>query len=213
MKKALRNVLVAVVSAMLALFATICLPLINNLMHGKSGDEKPRVVAAVALKSIEAPPPKPNQKREVHRPTRARPTQTALRAGPRFAMDLGVAGVGGAAAPLEIVNKRSGGGGMKGDSETGDVDQRPTPNQPPPFRIPDAVKSAEKDAYLVLGFCVDAGGRAYDIKVIEERPTGLGLARNGREAIQQTSFQPARKGGLAVAFCGLEQPFEVRFSN
>lgn len=213
MKKAIRNLIVIAISIVLALFSTICLPLINSLIRGHDVEEKPRVVAAVAMKSVETPKTKPVEKREVHRPTRSRPTQTTLRAGPRFAMDLGVAGAGGAAAPLEIVNKRSGGGGMKGEAETGDVDQRPTPNQPPPFRIPEAVKSAEKDAYLVLGFCVDAGGRPYDIKVIEERPTGVGLARNGREALQQTSFQPARKGGLAVAFCGLEQPFEVRFSN
>ena len=75
------------------------------------------------------------------------------------------------------------------------------------------IKAAEKDAYLVLSFCVDPSGHAYEVRVVEERPPGLGLADAGRDALRQTVFSPARKGGLAVAFCGLEQPFEVRFGN
>lgn len=211
--KILRNIVLALIAAFLAAFATICLPLVNSFIHKGPGKEKPRIVAAVEMKSVEPPKPKEMARREVHKPVRSRPTQTALRAGPRFAMDLGVAGSSGAAAPLDIVNKRSGGGGAKGTSETGDVDQRPSPVQPPPFRIPDAVKSAEKDAFLMLGFCVDAQGKPYDIRILEEKPQGMGMGRAGRDAIQQTSFQPARKSGMAVAFCGLEQPFEVRFSN
>jgi hypothetical protein len=213
MKSLIRHFTIGVISAVLALFATICLPWINSLLHSESGEAKPRIVAAVEMKSIQAPKPKEINRHEVHKPVRARPTQTALHAGPRFAMDLGVAGSSGAAAPLDIVNKRSGGGGAKGTNETDDVDERPTPVQPPAFRIPDAVKLAEKDASLVLAFCVDGQGRPYDIRIVEEKPAGLGMGRAGREALQQTSFQPARKSGLPVAFCGLEQPFEVRFSN
>lgn len=213
MKTLFRNLLLALIAACLALFATICLPFVNSLLRGHPAPEKPRIVSAVQMKTVEPPKPRESQKREVHKPVRARPTQTALRAGPRFAMDLGVAGSGGAAAPLDIVNKRSGGGGAKGVSDAGDVDQKPTPTQPPPFRIPDAIKNSEKDAYLVMGFCVDTQGKPYDIRIIEERPQGMGLGRNGREALQQTVFQPAKKSGLSVAFCGLEQPFEIRFSN
>jgi len=213
MKLLLRNSLLALLAAFMAVMAILCLPLLNGLLHDDRGPAKPRIVAAVSVKTVEAPPPKMEKKREVHQPVRARPTQTALRAGPRFAMDLGVAGASGAAAPLDIVNKRSGGGGSKGAATGDDVDERPSPQQPPPFRIPDAIKEAEKDAYLVLAFCVDGQGRAYDISIVEEKPSGMGLGAAGREALQRTSFQPARKGGLPVSFCGLEQPFEVRFSN
>lgn len=79
--------------------------------------------------------------------------------------------------------------------------------------MPSEVKSQEKDASVSLSFCVDVSGRPYDIHVTEETPPGLGMAAAGREALQQTRFTPAKKGGVAVPFCGLEQPFEVRFSN
>ena len=128
-----------------------------------------------------------------------------------FAMELGVFG-GGVAAPTELVNKKSGGGGRSTGGDEG-VDDRPTPSFPPPFRMPNEIKAQEKDAYLALSFCVDVSGRPYDIRVTEEKPPGLGMAAAGREAIQQTRFTPAKKGGLSVPFCGLEQPFEVRFSN
>jgi protein TonB len=127
-------------------------------------------------------------------------------------MDLGVGGLGGAAVPVDIVNPPSGGGGGDG-GEGGDVDEKPAPSMPPPFRVPAEVKNSEKDSYLVLSFCVDPSGRPYDVRVVEERPPGLGMAQAGREALRQTTFSPARKGNLPVAFCGLEQPFEVKFGN
>jgi protein TonB len=127
-------------------------------------------------------------------------------------MDLAVGGLEGAAVPVDIVNKPSGGGGQAG-GESGDVDEKPAPTAPPPFRMPDGVKSAEKDAYLVLSFCVDQAGRPYEVRVVEEKPQGLGMAQAAREALRQTAFTPARKGGLPVSFCGLELPFEVKFGN
>lgn len=214
MQKFLKYFIITLFSAGLAFIATIFLPAVNYLVHGESkSSETPKVIAQVEMKNVEQQRPRESRQREVRRPTRARPTTTPMKAGPRFAMELGVAGSGGALAPLEIVNKRSGGGGLKGATDEGDVDERPTPQNPPPFRIPDAIKSSEKDALLILGFCVDTQGRPYDIQIVEEKPSGLGMAQSGREALQQTSFSPARKGGLPVAFCGLEQPFEVRFSN
>ena len=120
-------------------------------------------------------------------------------------------GVQTCALPISDVLKRSGGGG----AATGDegVDDRPQPAFPPPFRMPPEVKNKEIDAYLLLSFCVDATGKPYDIKVAQEKPVGVGMAAAGREALQQTRFSPARKGNAPVAFCGLEQPFEIRFSN
>ena len=52
-----------------------------------------------------------------------------------------------------------------------------------------------------------------DIKVLEEAPAGSGLAAAGREALSRMTFAPAEKAGKAVPFCGMEQPFEVKFRD
>lgn len=212
MKRFLRNFLIVTVSAIAAVACTIVLPVLNELLHGGGGrDEAPRVVAEVnVVRTVEPPPPEVRPQRTVQQPARARPAPSNLQAGPRFAMDLGVmGGAGGAVAPMELVNRRSGAGGT---SESG-VDERPSPSSPPPFRMPPEVRRREQDASLLLSFCVDASGRPYDIRVAQELPPGLGMAAAGMEALRQTRFNPARRGGAAVPFCGLELPFEVRFSN
>jgi outer membrane biosynthesis protein TonB len=210
LKKVLRNLLIGLVAALAAGLATVVLPLVNHLLHG-TGDKKDaiRVVAEVnVVRSLEPPKPPVRPQRAVQQPQRAKPAPSSLRAGPRFAMDLGVMG-SGSIAPPELVNRKSGTGGT---GETG-VDEKPVPSSPPPFRMPEEVRRREQDAYLLLSFCVDANGRPYDIRVAQEKPAGLGLGAAGRDALQQTRFTPARKGNTSVPFCGLEQPFEIRFTN
>jgi protein TonB len=213
-KPFLRNSLIGAAAALLSGLCTVALPLVKEVLnHQDAAKPGPRIAARVSLKSVESPKPELKPRRELRQPKRARPAPSLLKSGPRFAMDLGVAGSDGAAAPIDIVNRKSGGGGRgAGDGDDG-VDERPAPSFPPPFRMPQEVKAREKDALLVLSFCVDVSGRPYDIKVAEEKPPGLGMAAAGREALGQTRFAPAKKGGAAVPFCGLEQPFEVRFSN
>lgn len=208
----LRNAFIGLAALFLSALLTVLFPLLNQAMKGGHGRKGPQIVAQVALKQVEAARQDQQPRRKLKQPTRARPMQTLVKAGPRFAMDLSVGGLEGAAVPPDIINRPSGGGGQA-QGENGDVDQKPAPTAPPPFRLPPEIKAAERDAYLVLSFCVDPSGRAYEVRVIEEKPSGLGLADAGREALRQTVFSPARKGGLAVAFCGLEQPFEVRFGN
>lgn len=213
LKKLLRNIAIGLVALVVSIAVTVMLPLLNHVINGGGEAKgKPRIVAQVALKQLESARQEEQPRRKLKQPTRAKPMQTAVKAGPRFAMDLAVGGLEGAAVPVDIVNRPSGGGGDAA-GETGDVDEKPSPTMPPPFRLPSEVKAAEKDAYLVLSFCVDPAGRPYDVRVAEEKPQGLGLADAGREALRQTVFTPARKGGLPVAFCGLEQPFEVKFGN
>lgn len=208
-----RNLFIAVTALFLSAALTVLFPVLDHLVSGgKGGSEKPRIVAQVALKQMDAAPSAEQPRRKLKQPSRAKPLQTSMKAGPRFAMDLGVGGLEGAAVSVDIVNRPSGGGGQASGG-SGDVDERPSPAMPPPFRIPAEVKTSEKDAYLVMSFCVDPSGRPYDIRVTEEKPPGLGMAQAGREALRQTTFSPARKGNVAVAFCGLEQPFEVKFGN
>jgi outer membrane biosynthesis protein TonB len=211
MKPLVRNLLIGTVAAAAAGLSTVALPLLNYALHNRGGkSEAPRVVAEVSVtRTLEPPKPQVRPLRTVQQPQRARPAPSNLQPGPRFAMDLAVMGSSGAAAPLELVNRKSGAGGVL---ETG-VDEKPIPSAPPPFRMPDEVKRREQDAYLLLSFCVDAAGRPYDIRVAQEKPAGLGLAAAGQEALRQTRFTPARKGNTSVPFCGLEQPFEIRFSN
>lgn len=210
MKSWMRHLLIGLVAAVAAGLATVALPLLNHLMHGKPAKkEAPRVVAEVNVTRALEPQRPAQPQRTVQQPQRARPAPSNLQPGPRFAMDLAVMGSGGAAAPLELVNRKSGTGGVA----TSGVDEKPTATTPPPFRMPDEIRRREQDASLVLSFCVDASGRPYDIRVVQEKPPGLGLAAAGQEAVRQTRFAPARKGNAPVPFCGLEQPFEIRFSN
>ncbi len=213
MKVLVRNFFIGVVALLLSLAVTVAIPLLNHLIRGEGlGKGKTRIVAQVSMKTLESSRQTETPRRKLKEPTRAKPVQASVKAGPRFAMDLAVGGLEGASVPVDIVNRPSGGGG-EAQGESGDVDEKPAPNMPPPFRAPSEVKAAEKDAYLVLSFCVDPSGRAYDVRVVDEKPAGLGMAQAGREALRQTSFTPAKKGGLPVAFCGLEQPFEVKFGN
>jgi protein TonB len=198
-------------AALLAALATVALPLLHYALGPKGKKPALRVVAQIHLVSLEPPRPEMKPEHAIHEPVRAPPNPMMLQSGPRFAMDLGVMG-GGVSVPADLINRKSGNGGAATGGDEG-VDERPSPTSPPPFNMPSEVKSQEKDAYLSLSFCVDISGRAYDIHVTEERPPGLGMAAAGREALQETRFTPAKKGGVAVPFCGLEQPFEVKFSN
>lgn len=210
MKPLPRNLLIGTVAALGAGLATVALPLLNYALNHDSVKKAPRIVAEVSVvRSLEPPKPETRPKRAVQQPARAKPAPSNLVSGPRFAMDLGVMGGSGAGVSADLVNRRSGSGGTADEG----VDERPVPAFPPPFRMPDEVKRREQDAYLLLSFCVDASGRPNEIRVVQERPAGMGLAAAGREALQQTRFTPARKGAASVPFCGLEQPFEIRFSN
>ena len=71
----------------------------------------------------------------------------------------------------------------------------------------------ERDAVLRLAFCVDERGDVFNVQVVEESPRGCGLAQAGIQALSALRFSPARKQGRAVPFCGMEQPFEVRFRD
>jgi protein TonB len=189
------------------LLLVFAIPVLNLGLTGGFSKEKTYTKTEIkVLQETQPEPPKP--KREQRTPERRVPNNRTPKAGPRFAMDLGVMGAGeGAVAPQEMVAAASG----SGSGETGGVDSKPSIQGSPRFSPPQSIRDAEVDASLRLSFCVDAGGRAYDVRVVEERPPGMGLAQAGREALAASSFTPARKDGLAVPFCGLEQPFEVRF--
>ena len=126
-------------------------------------------------------------------------------------MNLGTAsGTAGAAVSEEMVADFRGGALSV---EKGDVDKKPESRAFPNFQVPPQIRDREIDAMLRLSFCVDASGRVYDIKVLEETPAGTGLAQAGKDALSRMTFAPAEKAGKAVSFCGMEQPFEVKFRD
>jgi outer membrane biosynthesis protein TonB len=208
MKQLTQLILAILVSA----FLIVSLQLMNILIKGDFFKQKEVRTTAISIQKAPPPPPQnKEQKKETKRPQRIQSNDRTPKAGPRFAMDLSVAGLGGVSAPMNLVGAR-GGGSQEGFS-AGDVDVRPEMSGSPPFEAPSTIREKEMNATLVLSFCVNPAGQAERIQVIEETPAGLGLAQAGKQAIQSTRFKPAQKDGKAVLFCGMEQPFEVKFND
>ncbi len=204
----IRRILTGAFALLLSALLIISIPLINYLLEGGAIGKKEKTITSIQLKRINMEKPKPKPQKKLRRPERRKPTRTQLKAGPRFAMDLGVAGSGGVAVDMALLAERGQGG-----SENEGVDELPTASFRVEPVIPEAVREKEVNVFVMASFCVDAGGRAFDIRIVEEKPPGLGMGNACREALRNTTFQAARKGGAAVPFCGLEQPFEVKFDD
>ncbi|MBF0429951.1 MAG: energy transducer TonB [Fibrobacteria bacterium] len=205
----IKRIILAFFALLLSGGLIISIPVLNFIIHGGFGEKKePTIVAEVSIKKVALKKQLKPPRKKLRRPVRNRPSRTRLQTGPRFAMDLSVTGIEGVGVEMELVNRARGQG-----EEEGDVDERPNPDFPPPFRLPAEIRDEETDAYTLLSFCVDERGKAFDIHVMEERPAGMGMAQAGKDALRQTKFSPAQKAGKPVAFCGLEQPFEVKFDD
>jgi len=201
-----RKFIIAILSLALSGLLIFSIPLLNFLISGKGKDQNTMHKTRVSIHRAPPPQPEPKKQKPARRPQRSKPSHRNVKSGPRFAMDLSVGGNGqGVAVDMQLAGK-SGGAGRDGD-----VDERPHQQGRPDFRAPRAILDAEVDATLRMSFCVDAGGQVYDIKIMEESPSGMGLAEAGKAALQSSRFAPARKDGQAVPFCGMEQPFEIRF--
>ncbi|GHV11546.1 hypothetical protein AGMMS49938_02410 [Fibrobacterales bacterium] len=177
-------------------------------VHGNFGKEKTYTKTEIKIVSQEKPPEPPKPKETAKKPSRMNANNRTPKAGPRFAMNLDVVGgSGGAVVPSSLAAAQSGGGNLG----SGDVDEKPVLKSAARFLAPQAIRDGEINAILRISFCVNTSGRPYDLRVLEESPAGKGLGNAGRDAIMAMSFAPAKKGGTAVAFCGMEQPFEVKF--
>jgi protein TonB len=205
----LRKPIVLLAAVLVSIALVFSIPVLNLLIKGKLFSKPVYTTAEIHIAKKEiAEPPKPEK--AMHKPNRMNASSRAPKSGPRFAMDLGVAGGSGSAnVPLNLVAEQSGGGSFG----SGDVDEKPSIRNTLSFQPPPAIREREIDATLKLSFCVNVSGKPYDIRVLEESPSGLGLAAAGREALSRSAFKPARKDGSAVPFCGLEQPFEIRFKD
>jgi len=188
----------------------LSIPILNYLILGNTNKDKQLKTTPVSItrEIKQAKPPTP--KRKPSTPNTKRPQRSQVKAGPRFAMNLDVAGQGGVEVSMDLAKK---GSGNKSYTE-GEIDEAPSLNTGLVLRNPPAeVKKREIDASVRLVFCVNTAGKAYDIRVSEEIPPGLGMAEAGKEALQSAQFQPARKEGAPVAFCGMEQELAVRFDD
>ena len=204
LRKIIKRSLLLLAAVLCSLLLVFSVTLANMFLTGKIFHEKKYTKTEVSVKKVE-------KKKPSRKPERQKTSSRTPKAGPRLAMNLGVAsGTAGAAINEELVADFRG-GAMS--SEKGDVDKKPESKSMPDFQVPQQIRDREIDATLRLSFCVDVGGRAYDIRVIEESPAGSGLAAAGREALSRMTFAPAEKDGKAVAFCGMEQPFEVKFRD
>ena len=210
-KKLLKRFSILLAAILASMVLVFSVTMANLFLTGKIFHEKKFVKTEVSVKKVEEVEKKIEKKRTARKPNRQKSNSRSPKAGPRFAMALGtVSGTAGAAINSELVADFRGGALS---TEKGDVDKKPENRSMPNFQVPPQIRDREIDAMLRLSFCVDVGGRAYDIKVIEESPAGSGLAQAGRDAIARMTFAPAEKDGKAVAFCGMEQPFEVKFRD
>ena len=211
LRKIIKRSLLLLAAVLCSLLLVFSVTLANMFLTGKIFHEKKYTKTEVSVKKVEEMEKKVEKKKHSRKPERQKTSSRTPKAGPRLAMNLGVAsGTAGAAINEELVADFRG-GAMS--SEKGDVDKKPESKSMPDFQVPQQIRDREIDATLRLSFCVDVGGRAYDIRVIEESPAGSGLAAAGREALSRMTFAPAEKDGKAVAFCGMEQPFEVKFRD
>ena len=210
-KKLLKRFSILLAAILASMVLVFSVTMANLFLTGKIFHEKKFVKTEVSVKKVEEVEKKIEKKRTARKPNRQKSNSRSPKAGPRFAMALGtVSGTAGAAINSELVADFRGGALS---TEKGDVDKKPENRSMPNFQVPPHIRDREIDAMLRLSFCVDVGGRAYDIKVIEESPAGSGLAQAGKDAIARMTFAPAEKDGKAVAFCGMEQPFEVKFRD
>ena len=201
------NILLAAILASMLLVFSVTLA--NLFLTGKVFHEKK--YTEIAVKKVEEVKKKVEKKKPARKPNHQKSNSRSPKAGPRFAMNLGAAsGTAGAAINEELVADFRGGALS---TEKGDVDKKPESRAYPNFQVPPQIRDREIDAMLRLSFCVDASGRVYDIKVLEETPAGPGLAAAGKDALSRMTFAPAEKGGKPVSFCGMEQPFEVKFRD
>lgn len=210
-KKLLRrfSILIAAIfgSCLLVFSVTVA----NLFLQGKLFKEKQFVKTEVSVKKVEEIQKKQEQKKPARKPNRQKSNARSPKAGPRMAMNLGVAGQSGGAAISEELVADFRGGALS--NESGDVDKKPISRAMPQFQVPPQIRDREIDATLRLSFCVDANGRVYDIRIVEETPAGSGLAEAGKDALKRMNFEPAEKDGKSVPFCGMEQPFEVKFRD
>lgn len=205
-----RKIFVALMAVVTSFTLLVSIPLLNLWIKGEGFSRKYTKSEVTLVKEIKPEQKKPEQKAKTQ-PKRSTPNQRTIKSGPRFAMDLGaIGGSGGAGISTDLL--KASGGGSNGVIN-GDVDEKPSPKGSPSFQAPAAIRQSEMDASCRLSFCVDASGRPYDIRVVQESPAGMGLADAGREALSRTQFAPARKDGNPVPFCGMEQPFEVKFRD
>ena len=209
MKNKFIELLIVVMAIILAGSLIMSIPVLNLMLQGTFFKEETISKTEVKIKKISVKKELKKKARKLKKPKRSKSKSRSLKSGPRFAMDLGISGMGGVNVPLNLTNTTRGDGSGGG----GDVDQRPKSDCPPNFELPDKLRETEQDAKVVISFCVNEVGKVYELSIVEEIPTGQGLAQAAKNAIKSSCFQPAQKDGQALSFCGMEQPFEVRWND
>jgi protein TonB len=206
--KTFRKFIILIIAAMTSVFLVFSIPIMNVLVKGNFKTEKTYNTTEVKMMNQEKPPEPPKPKETARKPSRQNTNSRTPKAGPRFAMNLDVMGTGdGVAVPKNLIAMQSGTENLG----SGDVDEKPSLKSSPRFQPPQAIRDGEINASLRISFCINTNGKPYDIRIVEEIPTGKGLANAGRDAVMGMQFAPAKKDGIAVSFCGLEQPFEIKF--
>jgi len=203
----LRKMIFVVAALLCSALLIFSIPALTILLNQGLGIEEKKETRRTRIERVTVTQRPREEKKVRRRPQRLRSPRRSGKSGTRFAMSLGVEGLGGVSVPMNMTNRSGNGAGGSNDG----VDERPTLTAPFNFEPPAQIREREQSASLTLLFCVDVTGKAYDIKVTEEEPTGFGLAEAGIRALQSTQFQPAIKDARPVPFCGMEQPITIKF--
>jgi len=205
----IKKIIYALASLLLSAGLILSIPTVAILVKSGFAPPKEKTLRTTEVRRITMTPEKKEREKLQRRPRNRLSPQMSTKAGPRFAMSLDAQGFDGVGIETDLVSTQNTSSGSDDDG----VDKRPQLMGTFDITVPETLKNAETNASVRLQFCVDIGGRAYDIRAIDEVPAGAGLAQAGKEALQRVTFSPAMRRGQAVAFCGMEQPIEIKFRN
>lgn len=205
----MKKCIYALVSLLLSAGLILSIPTITILVKNGFSAPKEKNLRITEVKRITMTPQKKEKEKTQRTPRKRLSPQMSTKSGPRFAMSLDAQGINGVGIELDMVAAQNTSAGSDDDG----VDKRPELVGALDLTLPDALKNSETNASVRLQFCVDVAGRAYDIRAVDEVPSGKGLAQAGKEALLKVTFSPAMRRGQAVPFCGMEQPIEIKFRN
>jgi hypothetical protein len=197
-----------IIACILSAALMLSIPAVSILIGQKFSPKKSKQARTTTIERITLPKERLEQKSARRQPKPRPVAQQSRMTGTRFALALDVEGPG-ASVGIDQIDRQS---SRSGEDDFG-ADNRPEMTGNFTLDLPPALKKAEQNASLRLLFCVDVSGKAYNIKVTDETPSGFGLGQAGIAALKQTIFKPALRQGQAVPFCGMEQPVEIKFRN
>jgi TonB family protein len=188
-------------------FLVLSIPFFNQFVKQPPAPKEDPTPTAITIREIRLETPEPQQTQERVTPSRTPPSPRSPKGPMKSGLNLQVAGAGGAGISTDLLAPMGGSGGNNSG-----VDQAPRPQGEPMPRVPRAIAEAEISAAATLQWCVDAQGRVYNMQIVSESPTGMGMGAAAAQAITSLRFSPALIDQQPVSFCGMEQTIRIEYN-